>query len=106
MISRTMSACAIVAIISVGSVYGTNVVIDQINANKFTLGAVAFNGALPEDADAAKAALETMGAVIDSGNKAHYLLVPVNFGTNWAARKALRGMGANKIKLSGFGSNS
>ncbi len=105
MISRTMShACAFVAIVSVGSTYSANGVIEQINANKYTLGAIAFGTALPKDADAARAAAETIGMVVDNGNKMHSLAVPVNFGVNWVTRKAMRGMGANKIKLSSFGS--
>ena len=93
-----------VAIISVGSACCANGLADKINANKYTMGAVAFGTALPKDADAAKAAVETTGVLLDNGNKSNPLAVPVNFAVNWGVRKALRGMGANNIKLSHFGS--
>lgn len=101
-----MSRCAIVAIVSIGSTYCANGLIDQINANKYTLGAVAFGTSLPKNADAARAAAETIGVVLDNGNKMNSLTVPVNFAVNWGVRKAMRGMGANNITLFNYSSTT
>jgi hypothetical protein len=87
-----------------GNLCCANSLAEKINANKYTMGAIAFGTALPKDADAAKAAVETTGVLLDNSNKSNPLAVPVNFVVNWGVRKALRGMGANNIKLSHFGS--
>ena len=106
MICRTISrALPMVAVIAVGSVCYANGLVEKVNANKYTLGAIAFGTALPKDTDAAKAALETTGVLLDNGNKSNPLSIPVNFAVNWGVRKAMRGMGTSNFKLSGLGSN-
>ena len=78
-----------------------NVLVNAINNNKATGAAVVLSTALSEDADAAKAALETMGVVADvmlNGEKVHPLLIPVNFSANLGVRKAVRCVDANGIK--------
>lgn len=107
MIHSTISrVLPIIAIVSCGSVYAANGLAEKINANKYTMGAIAFGTALPKDADAAKAAVETAGVLLDNGNKANAFAVPVNFVVNWGVRKALGGIRANNIKVSHFGSAS
>ena len=107
MIHSTISrVLPMVAVISAGTLCATNGLAEKINANKYTMGAVAFSTALPKDADAAKAAVETTGILLDNGNKSNPFAVPVNFAVNWGVRKAMRGMGTSHIKVSHFGSAS
>lgn len=105
-ISRTMSYAAVIAaIVSVGSdCFASEVAAKMIDNNKVTLGAMALGTALPEDADAAKAALETAGVALDQAlikgaDKVNLNVVPVNFVANVAARKIGRCLAANGYSL-------
>jgi hypothetical protein len=81
----------------------------KINHNKWTIGAIAFETALPEDKDAAKAIVDTFGVSMDLSNskptsdsdasKINSELLVVNFVANYAARKAVRCLAANGMEL-------
>ncbi|HLC07167.1 MAG TPA: hypothetical protein VJJ26_03190 [Candidatus Babeliales bacterium] len=97
---RTISHVVVVAAaISVGNAWADkNAAVQFVENNKATIGAIAFATALPEDADAAKAAMETMGYVTDSKN-VEFVDVATNFMANFVARKVGRCLAKNGHSL-------
>jgi hypothetical protein len=85
MISRMFAVVAVVLVIDVSAKCPYA---DMMNANKGKVGAIAFATALPHNADAAKAAVETAGVAYDQGNKPEdAAALALNFAANFAARK-------------------
>jgi len=68
-----------------------NQAVDFVATNKITLAAIAANTALPEDADAAKAATETMAFLADNQNIGMEVEAGIeNFVLNYVVRKSVR----------------
>ncbi len=83
MISRIFAAVAVAVMIDASAKCPYA---DKMNANKGKAGAIAVATALPKNADAAKAALETAGAAYDQANLDAAALA-LNFAVNFTARK-------------------
>ena len=73
--------------------------VNFVGNNKMTFAANALNSAAPEDADAAKAAIDTLGFAGDSSEKVNPEELIENFVLNYTIRKAVRCAAKNGYSL-------
>ena len=98
-ISRVFVIAAVVAVANVCAMDG---MVGRIDANKATIAAIMFETALPENADAAKAAVDTIGVAVDqsmAGKSLNTTALTANLVANLGARKVVRCLAANGYKL-------
>jgi len=89
MISRMFTLVAVVLVVDASAKCPYA---DKMNAYKGQVGAIALATALPSNADAAKAALETAGFACDHKKDADGAALALNFATNFVTRKVIHGL--------------
>jgi hypothetical protein len=95
MISRMFTVVAVVLVVDASAKCPYA---DKMNAYKGKVGAIAFATALPQNADAAKAAVETAGFACDAKD-ADGAALALNFATNFVTRKVVHGLAEHGYNL-------
>jgi len=102
---RTISRAAVIAaVVSVGCACGSEIVkkgLEKAGGHAGTIIGIAIATGCAEDADAEKAAYETAGVLVDQAlaGKPEPAALVVNLIANVAARKSIRCLNANGIKV-------
>ncbi len=102
---RTISRVFVIAAVVVGNISAVEGLMGKIDANRATIAAIMFETALPENADAAKAAVDTVGVALDlksqlkDGDELNPKLLVANVVANFVTRKAVRCLDANGVNL-------